>query len=783
MKRSLSLKIIGVVSLVSSCFFPPLAFLNIWNSKSVLEEIYLEKAETIARSLDANIRSEEELKDRARLLANVQKHIWLDADIVAIDINLMDQNSLITFVSSSGTRTGNLADADNLDAYHNDILVSRPVAREHQRYLRIVTPIHIAKRQVGTYDIELTLEHVDNQIRGAIRVSVISYLVTLLLFVLLLSWLMRLALIKPVEDMNRGVKTIASGNLDYRVNIASRDEIGQLANAFNQMTGDLKESRADLEERQTHLAQEVLERKTIEKRLRESEERFRNLAQTATDAIIGLDERGCITFWNDAAARIFGYTEGEANGFAVSELIVPEEFRKKVDAALVTFAKTGAGAFIGRTVELIGLRKNGTEFPIELSISRMRVGGAWYATGIVRDATERKRMEEDLLKVEKLESVGVLAGGIAHDFNNLLTGIVGNISLVKLAVSSNDEILEILTEVETASKRARELTQQLLTFSRGSIPVRRTASIEEVLREAVGFALRGSNVECEFSISDDLRLVEIDVGQISQVLNNLIMNADQALPEGGTIHVVADNVVVGSEDSNPLSQGEYVRIAIRDTGVGIPQEYLQKIFDPYFTTKPNGSGLGLAVSYSIVQKHDGHIGVETEVGKGTVFYVYLPASASRVSESREGENDLVMGTGRILVLDDEESIRTFAGKALRHLGYESEVAEDGSRAVELYRKAMESNHPFDAVILDLTIPGGIGGVDTMRRLLEMDRQVKAIVSSGYSKDLVTFEYRQYGFCAAIAKPYDIQQLSRVLGEVIGTKVVGASRGMRRGTMP
>ncbi len=770
MRPSLSFKIIGVVLLISLFFFPPLAYINITNSREFLEASYLEKAKTIARSLDANIRSREELRDESRLLANIQKSIWLDPDIIGIDINLPDQDSLITFVSSKNERIGSFADVDNLDSYKKDILVSKIVTRDDQRYLKIVTPIHIAKQQVGTYQIELTLEHVDNQIKTAIKVSALSYLVTIFLFVLFLFWLIRLILIRPVKAMNRGVTTIAKGDLNYRVNIESSDEIGQLAAAFNQMTGDLKESRRSLEERRITLEQEVEERRRIEIKLRESEERFRNLAQTATDAIIGLDEQGHISIWNSAATRIFGFTESEAIGAALNTLIIPEQYHKKAYPALKKFFKTGTGSLVGQTVELIGLRKDGTEFPVELSISSVREDGVWHATGIARDITERKKMEEELLKVQKLESVGILAGGIAHDFNNILTVILGNISFAKMYTTSEDDIFETLTKAEKASLKARDLTQQLLTFSRGGAPVKKTASITKLLKESAGFILRGSNVRCEVSISNELWSTEIDEGQISQVINNLIINADQAMPEGGTIQVHAKNITVGVEDDVPLQDGEYVKITITDQGSGISPEHLQKIFDPYFTTKQKGSGLGLAISYSIINRHNGYITVESKLGIGTTFHIYLPASQKQIPIKKGVKKGPVMGKGKILVMDDDEVIRDFIDRVLAHLGYEVVCAEDGSEAIELYKRAKESNQSFDAVILDLTIPGGMGGAETIQKLLEMDHQVKAIVSSGYSNDPVMSNFQQYGFNGVITKPYKIQELSQVLHKIItGTR--------------
>jgi signal transduction histidine kinase len=387
------------------------------------------------------------------------------------------------------------------------------------------------------------------------------------------------------------------------------------------------------------------------------------------------------------------------------------------------------------------------------------------------ELTERKRMEEELLRVQKLESIGVLAGGIAHDFNNLLTAILGNISLTKMYANPEDKGYKRLTEAEKACLRARGLTQQLLTFSKGGAPIKKVAFIRGLIRDSASFALIGSNVRCEFSISGDLWPVEVDEGQISQVINNMVINADQAMLEEGVIRVRAENVNVGLRNGLPLKEGRYVKITIEDNGIGIPEEHLVKIFDPYFTTKQKGNGLGLATAYSIIKGHNGYIEVESEVGVGTKFYVYLPASQKEILAKREIKERPVIGRGRILVMDDEEIVRGLTGDVLGYLGYEVEFARDGREAIEKYIRARESKRPFDVVIMDLTIPGGMGGKEAIKRLIEIDPEVKAIVSSGYSNDPVMAEYTKYGFREVITKPYKIEELSKILAKVINEGTV------------
>ena len=347
---------------------------------------------------------------------------------------------------------------------------------------------------------------------------------------------------------------------------------------------------------------------------------------------------------------------------------------------------------------------------------------------------------------------------------------MGNISLAEMYVETGKpaaKVLERLKEAERASMRAGELTQQLLTFSRGGKPIKKITSIADLLRDSANLALSGSNIRCKFSMPEDLWSVEIDEGQMNQVIRNITINADQAMASGGTVTVNAGNMIVGSQHGLPLSDGEYVKISIEDHGIGIPEADLPKIFDPYFTTKQKGNGLGLAICYSIVKKHNGYIAVESQIGVGTTFHIYLPAYQEEVlmkEEDRKGKP--IMGEGRILVMDDEEMVRMTAQNTISSLGYKVAVAVDGTEAIELYKAAIESGNPFDAAIIDLTVAGGMGGKWTINRLVEIDPEVKAIVSSGYSNDPVMIRFEEYGFRGVIAKPYKIKELSEVLHRVI-----------------
>ena len=379
---------------------------------------------------------------------------------------------------------------------------------------------------------------------------------------------------------------------------------------------------------------------------------------------------------------------------------------------------------------------------------------------------ENRKIEEELFRTRQLESLGILAGGIAHDFNNLLTAIMGNTSLAKIMVSANHKAHLRLEEIEKASVRARELTQQLLTFSKGGAPIKKVTSITDVIRESALFALRGGKTRCEFSILEALWPVEVDEGQISQVISNLAINADQAMPAGGVIDILAENVTLQQGEVVTLPPGRYIRISFIDRGIGIADEHLGKIFTPYFTTKQKGSGLGLATSYSIVKKHAGLITVESELGAGTTFNIYLPASEKEILVKEETIQNTLIGKGKILIMDDEEFVRITAGEMLTALGYTVDFAVDGAEAIEIYVNAKESGGPFDAIIMDLTIPGGMGGMEAVQKLREIDPDARAIVSSGYANVPIMSDFKAFGFSGVIAKPYSIEELSEAIKNVI-----------------
>ena len=370
-------------------------------------------------------------------------------------------------------------------------------------------------------------------------------------------------------------------------------------------------------------------------------------------------------------------------------------------------------------------------------------------------------MEQEIEKTHKLEAIGTLAGGIAHDFNNLLTAILGNISLTKMHMRPDDKDFMRLTDAENACMQATELSKRLIIFSKGGDPVRRAISTKKLVDETICSALSGSNISCECKLLHDLNPVYADEGQIRQVFRNMAINAREAMPDGGVISVTAENITLGEGEIAAFKKGNYVKVSIRDSGRGMTEEILPKIFDPYFTTKEmgvqRGPGLGLAVCYSIIKKHGGHISVESKIGEGTIFHTFLTAVEAEIKEHGIAKTQL-SGKKRVLIMDDEASVRNVAGQILEHLGYEVEYAGDGNEAIETYKKAQASGKVFDAVILDLTVQGGMGGDLAIVRLLNLDPDVKAIVSSGYADSPAMTDFKKYGFAGAIAKPYGVEQL-------------------------
>jgi signal transduction histidine kinase/CheY-like chemotaxis protein len=546
------------------------------------------------------------------------------------------------------------------------------------------------------------------------------------------------ALIVLVEDLTAEKKQLILTQKHQEALLKAHEE---LESRVEERTSALKSTNEDL-------LREIGFRKEAEHSLEASRASFTSIVEKTGEGILVISPESVVLYANPAASSLLGH---------------PRD--KLISKHL------GLTVFPGQITEIKTNRGNGDDSILEIRVHSTDWNEKPARLLMLRDITERKRAEEEMLKTEKLESLELVAGGIAHDFNNLLTGTIANISLAKMHATRASAQYEALRNAEKAATGAKHLTQQLLTFTKGGDPVKRPASLSLLLKDSIALALSGSSIKNEVSIPDDLWPAEIDQQQMGQVFQNLLINGLQAMPDGGTLTVCAENLFLGQERLGHrllLREGRYVKISVKDTGCGIPPEHVTKVFDPYFTTKPKGSGIGLATAYSVIKRHGGVIDVESEVDVGTSVFVYLPASPEHEIDypiDNSGETP-AFGTGKVLLMDDEEAIRLVAGDLLTLLGYDVEMARDGSECIEIYKAAMESGQPFSAVIMDLTVPGGMGGKAAIQKLLEIDAEVKAIVSSGYSTDPIMSNYKHYGFKGIVPKPYNAVELSRALQELI-----------------
>jgi PAS domain S-box-containing protein len=548
------------------------------------------------------------------------------------------------------------------------------------------------------------------------------------------------AIVDRVAMLQAAAQRLAGGDLDVRVsNQVTGGELGALGLAFDDMAEHLAKRDKDLRESQ-------------------QENAFLTglLEQSSQPFAIGYPD-GRIGRFNPAFLTLLGYRSDEVHVLEWSRDLTPPEWRAREEEKLMELEHSDQPV----RYEKEYLRKDGSQVPVELltHVVRDPDGAPAFYYAFITDITERKHAQREMLKTDKLESLGVLAGGIAHDFNNILTAILGNISLAQMYVNDPDALRKRLEDAEHAALRAKGLTRQLLTFARGGEPVKKFVQIRKLLEEAAGFATVGSIITYEVFLTGDF-WVEADEGQLSQVFHNLVLNAVQAMPEGGALVIRVAMVRTGPERKPVLT------IAVTDTGVGIPEHDLTRIFDPYFTTKLQGNGLGLATCHSIITRHGGTISVESTPGHGSTFLVTLPALDLGDASDSERSRDTTPGRGRILVLDDEAPVREICRSMLDLLGYAVECVADGDEAVTLYEKRKKDGIPFAAVIMDLTVPGGRGGKDALAALLMIDPEVRAIVSSGYAEDPVMANFREYGFSAGLGKPYLLQELSTVLREVL-----------------
>ena len=509
---------------------------------------------------------------------------------------------------------------------------------------------------------------------------------------------------------------------------------------------------------------EALARLSAEQAQREIELQHRELVEAIPDMVFTLDREGTVRFINRPAAAMLGRKPEDTVGRKQVDFF-PKEGSRHATSIAEVFA---TGTMKVSESLSYDLPSGPRWLDNRLIPLRNERGETTHVLGISRDVTEKRRIEAGLQNAQKLESLGVLAGGIAHDFNNLLTGLFGYIELAKNSVPPDSEAHELMGEALTVFGRTRDLTQQLLTFAKGGHPRMETADLEPLLRATVRFSLSGANVSAAFAIEQDLWLCDIDGNQMRQVFDNITINARQAMPAGGTLSVSAKNVPANLP-LPPLPPGRYVKVSFRDHGTGIPEDVLPRIFDPFFTTKDQGSGLGLAVAYSIVKKHGGHIDVESASGCGTTFHVYLPASAHDRPGSIVVKPVEHRGSGRVLLVEDEEHVRAVTKKMLVGMGYDVVSASHGAEAIERFRRENTGGRPFDLAVVDLTMSGGMGGVELVSKLSKIDPEVRAIAATGYSDDEVVAHPERYGFAAAIVKPFSLEELARTMRNLTGSR--------------
>ncbi len=521
-------------------------------------------------------------------------------------------------------------------------------------------------------------------------------------------------------------------------------------------------------------------RKRAEMALAKEKEQLAITLRSIGDGVITTDDRGLVVIMNPVAEALTGWRENEALGRPLTEVftIVHETTGAPIEDPAAKVLRTGRLVELGNHVILVsrqGDRRAIADSAAPIHDPQQRLAGVVL---VFRDMTEKYRTERELRKIQKLESIGVLAGGIAHDFNNILTTILGNVSLALAHLEqpgrhgAQDELPLLLKQAERATEQASKLARQLLTFAKGGDPVLQTASIADIITEATGFVLRGSSVRCEFDFAADLWPVRVDPGQISQVIQNIVLNARQVMSEGGAIAISAANHLEppagGEAGREEQDEKRWVRIAISDTGPGMPADVLDKIFDPYFTQREGGTGLGLAICHSIVTRHDGRLTVVSEPGQGSTFTILLPASPEDTRTTADEDEGAAAGRPlRVLVMDDDPMIRQLACRMLEFLGHRATAVADGEAAIAAYQEALANDSPFEVVIMDLTIVGGMGGIEAAAALRRLAPSAKLVVASGYANDPVLAEHQRYGFCAAMAKPYTTQALRRLLAQLCG----------------
>lgn len=647
-------------------------------------------------------------------------------------------------------------------------VLSDPLAISVETAITGVAPPSAAK--IGTVLMERETSDLSSKSH---RLIVTAACITLI-FWLTVSYVCYLVLrrvTKSFQALMEGIVTMQSGNYTSRIDVDSNDEPGKAADAINQLADSLRRREEenfrlnqDLLKTNQSLENEITERIQAEKSVRESEQNLKALLDIMPIGVAWTDPDETVEYLNNFLVERFGYSREEIRTTAdwYSHAYPDPDYRNQIielrekaleaerrDCSYIPMFEARVTCKDGKFRQVI----------TKLARSQKRT------VVILIDITDREILQEQLIKAQKLESIGILAGGIAHNFNNALTGVLGFISLASMNLDTSHKSHQLLQHADRATKRAAGMAKQLLTFARGGAPVKKPVSLRKLVEESAALTLNGTNVHPVVRIPGMIHSIMADEDQLCQAFNNITINAVQAMPNGGTLEISAENVMAALDETVSGQQSAYVKLCFADEGHGVPATDLTKIFDPYFTTKASNTGLGLASVHSIIRKHGGRISVDSTVGKGTIFTILLPSTGTTAEPDHFAEESLGLpnqGSGSVLVMDDEEMVREIAKETVRFLGYRVTVCASGEEALSKYEAAQKAGEPYMAVILDLTIPCGMGGVETAKQILAIDPDARLIVSSGYSFDPVIAGYRDYGFCAAVVKPYQAEELGRQL---------------------
>ncbi len=670
----------------------------------------------------------------------------LNNDGIQIQLQSLVQHPDIVYLEFADTHSKNKISAGE-----------KPVSRDG--IISRIIPLHFMDEgkdvSLGSFSLLVSIKPTISTLYQRIPLIVLSECIENIVLCGLLIWIIYTLFSRHLSHIAQFTNTLNIDRLHNRLALQRKekrsgktDELSQIVQAINEMQDRIQDG--------------LHQKEQVETALRKNEELLQFATEGASLGIWDWNMETNETYFNPTYFTMLGYEADELpqSYQTWSDLTHPDDREMVANEIKRCLSEDKPWKIEFR------LRTKQDEYKWILgsgrAVEKDETGRPLRATGIHIDISQSKSLEEERQKVLKLESVGVLAGGIAHDFNNILAAILGNVELASRRVGKDGKTLSLLSDAQKATKRAAKLTQQLLTFSKGGEPVKEITSLQEIVRDSADFVLHGSQVFCEYIFSDNLWPVDADGGQLGQVIQNITLNSIHAMPEGGKLKISCRNVEHETSDMVlNISDRDFVCISIEDTGLGMPLDIQDKIFDPYYTTKREGSGLGLAVCHSIIAKHNGHIVVRSVIGKGTTFSIYLPAViTSDTVVNIERISRTAVKAARIMVMDDDEMIRDVARAQLSALGHEVVLVADGEQAITKYRELQDSNVSVDLVIMDLTIPGGMGGQEAVRKLLTIDPEAKVIVASGYSNDPVMANYPKYGFHAAIAKPFDLDELKK-----------------------